>query len=368
MIKFTTNTAVIYNANIGKGKVTANNFDIPDQEIVALESEKQLNLFQGLEKANEAIKKAKDEGKAYIGYGALKRLKTATNVLFETAKHQGRPVNLLTLTMPSEIWKKTGENINTPAFDKEIKRQLLPKIIHYLKTEWKCNLYVYRAETQDKGRIHFHLLIDCFVGKVSIKNKWNTICSYYLEGVDPEAPSTRIDGIENEEQMSSYVMKYLTKGAKEGRRNTGGRQWGSCDELKEAKLYTISDTESSHAMTAYYLEDLHINYSDSCKKFYCLKGGKFTEEEPANKFDIVCVSYRFNPRLFNLEMPKEVIELKNKYYKDYSKELYSSINEKIYSYKYSPITRKAFAENKIQTLELKKVRIGYNKAPEPVLA
>lgn len=342
MIRFTTNTAVIYNANITKGKSFAKDFDIPDQKITDLEAEKQLNLFEGLDKANEAIKQAKDTGKAYIGYGALKRLKTATNVLFETAKHQCRPVNLLTLTLPSEIWKKTGENINTPAFDKEIKRQLLPKIIHYLKTEWKCNLYIYRAETQDKGRLHFHLLIDCFVGKKAIETKWNTICSYYLSDVNINAPSTRIDGVKDEEQMSSYVMKYLTKGAKEGRRNTGGRQWGSCDELKEAKLYTISDHEDSHAMTAYYLEDLHLNYPETCQKFYCLKGGKFAEVEPENKYDIVCVSYRYNPKLFNLEMPKEVIQLKNSYYKAYSKELYSLINEKPYSYRYSETSRKAF--------------------------
>lgn len=342
MIKMTTNTAAVYNANIGKYKRKKDlSFDFSAMEDIS--QDQSLDPGKDLTKANKELEKSFTEGKSYIGIGALRRLKSATNVLFRTAAHQKRPVNLLTLTLPSEYSKKTGENINTIEGDKYLKRMLIPPIIDYLKTNWKMHLYIYRCETQDKGRLHFHLLIDAFVNKEAINKAWNKICSYYLTNVDINAPSTRIDGIKDETSMSSYVAKYLTKGAPEGRRNTGGRQWGCCEDLKESKLYTISDTDTTlHAKTIYYLEELYLSYPEQCDKFFICKNGEIKKIEPVNQQEIICISYRFNSVLYSKFMPKDVIFAESEYYLNYSRKLYQSINEKSGTYRFSRISRLAF--------------------------
>lgn len=360
MLKFTTNTAASYDANIGKKSSFIQteicnllDFNQGIDDFLIEEPTKLVPFWEAtIELANLAIQKEKQEGKSYIGVGAMRRLKSATNVLFKTANAQGRPVNLLTLTLPSETCKKTGKNLNSIEGDKYLKRVLLPDMVAYLRDTWKMHLYIYRCETQDKGRLHFHFLIDCFAHKTELNKAWNTICSYYLADVQENAPSTRIDGIKDELAMSTYLCKYLTKGAPEGRRNTGGRQWGSCNELKEAKLFTIDTLDSiNHDKALYYLEEMHLSYPDQCQKFYICKNSIITQVAPENKYDIVCTSYRFNPKLFEAVMPKDIIDLSNNYYKDYSLQLYEPIAEKVNSYRWSKESKKAFEGYKKPVLQ-----------------
>lgn len=59
--------------------------------------------------------------------------------------------------------------------DNEIKSQLLNQFLIEARKRWKINNYVWRAESQYNGNIHFHILVDKFIPWFEIRSTWNRI-------------------------------------------------------------------------------------------------------------------------------------------------------------------------------------------------
>ena len=74
-------------------------------------------------------------------------------------------VAFITLTLPSK-------QIHS---DNEIKRTCLNSFLIELQKYHKVKRYVWRAEKQKNGSIHFHIIIDKFVHYNDIRNRWNRI-------------------------------------------------------------------------------------------------------------------------------------------------------------------------------------------------
>lgn len=74
-------------------------------------------------------------------------------------------VAFITLTLPSK-------QIHT---DNEIKRKCLNSFLIELERYHKVKNFVWRAELQKNGNIHFHILIDKFVHWNDVRNRWNRI-------------------------------------------------------------------------------------------------------------------------------------------------------------------------------------------------
>lgn len=74
-------------------------------------------------------------------------------------------VNFITLTLSSE-------QIHS---DKEITNTLLNQFLTEIRQEYKLRFYVYRAEKQKNGNIHFHILTDIFIPYTTLRDKWNRI-------------------------------------------------------------------------------------------------------------------------------------------------------------------------------------------------
>ncbi len=88
-------------------------------------------------------------------------------------------LTFVTLTLPSK--QKHDDNF--------IKRHLLSKLIKQLKEKYGVSLYVWVAEPQTNGNIHFHILIDKFIENVTepkyakvvleLTKEWNRILDLY---------------------------------------------------------------------------------------------------------------------------------------------------------------------------------------------
>lgn len=78
-------------------------------------------------------------------------------------------VNFITLTLPST-------QIHTDNF---IKRNCLGQFITEMKTKHPEVRYFWRAEKQDNGNIHFHLLTNIYYHYEKIRNDWNRIINKY---------------------------------------------------------------------------------------------------------------------------------------------------------------------------------------------
>jgi len=148
--------------------------------------------------------------------------------------------------------------------DQEIKSALLNQFLIELQTKWKVDNYIWRAEKQKNGNIHFHIVCDKFIPWNDLRNTWNRIqqklgyvtryrenrrlwhrtgfhfnpqlapqWSYkaqrkaWREGLrsDWQNPnSTDVHSIRHVRKVNAYFKKYMTKQGEEV--EVSGRLWG----------------------------------------------------------------------------------------------------------------------------------------------
>lgn len=169
----------------------------------------------------------------------------------------------VTLTLPSDQMHS----------DRELKRKALNKFLIYAKREFGVKNFIWKAEPQKNGNIHFHIIFDRFCGWERVREIWNAVLSPlgYIDAyrekhgnVDPN--STDVMSLEKDKKgkpirfIGAYMAKYMSKTAKSGGtpdrpiymsktaksggtpdRPIEGRIWGCSDKLKELKCFSDFD-------------------------------------------------------------------------------------------------------------------------------
>lgn len=122
--------------------------------------------------------------------------------------------------------------------DNYIKRHMLGRFMVRMQRVYKVRNYFWRAESQQNGNIHFHVMVDRYIHWKLVRQEWNDIQSDYgyidrfeasYNHRDPN--STDIHGLEKVDDATAYVVKYCCK--TEGYRPIRGRIWGCSDSLRE---------------------------------------------------------------------------------------------------------------------------------------
>ena len=174
---------------------------------------------------------------------------------------QFKQIVLLTLTLSS---KQTHT-------DKWIKRNLLSPFIQELQKSLPDFNYIWKAEKQQNGNLHFHLLIDAYIDKALVQIMWNRQQQkkgYHPSGLlDDEnlgCPSTKIEGLRNKRNAVAYVAKYISKDEQSGK--IDGRVWGCSDNLKSLKtvVLDLSHAEAEVLMNAVATPDTKLAVYDYC--------------------------------------------------------------------------------------------------------
>jgi len=153
--------------------------------------------------------------------------------------------------------------------DYEIKQHCLEPFLNEMRKRWKISNYIWRAEKQANGNLHFHILSDRFIWWADLRDSWN----YYQEKLgyvsryrdsqkawhsggfrmretlnskwsranqikayksgllnDWNSPnSTDVHSLKTITSVRSYICKYITKS--EDRQDIAGRLWGCSYEL-----------------------------------------------------------------------------------------------------------------------------------------
>lgn len=154
------NQLIIYNAFQNSKK---NNNEISNE------------LTESRKKSNENLKNNSTNG--IISSSAVKRLKRTVSYMLYLNKNENKTINnkitnnctFITLTLPSK-------QVHT---DKEIKQYLLNQYLIELKNKYNVKNYIWRAEKQSNGNIHFHILVDKNIHYLNVRNDWNRICNKY---------------------------------------------------------------------------------------------------------------------------------------------------------------------------------------------
>ena len=205
---------------------------------------------KGSRKMTEA-QLANIRGKKYTGKVTQKSVKSMTNAVgwllsLAKSKKAYNPkfnswfdfrVSFITLTLSTMQFND----------DREIKRTLLNDFLIYGKRKWNLVNYVWRAETQANGNIHFHILSDVFIPWDELRKVWNDIQlrhGYIVDSAKDKNPnSTDIHSLKTIGNVEAYISKYYTKND-ESRRMINGKIYGVSDGLNRVRACQIVMDES----------------------------------------------------------------------------------------------------------------------------
>lgn len=141
--------------------------------------------------------------------------------------------------------------------DNQIKRDMLGAFVKTIQRDHKNIYYFWRAESQQNGNIHFHIITDRYIHHKRIRDIWNRIQENkgYLDKYKKEhghnSPnSTDVRTAANTKNFIEYVLKYSLK--EEKNRKIKGRLWGLADGLREIKEHNdVIDNELSQEINNY---------------------------------------------------------------------------------------------------------------------
>ena len=116
-------------------------------------------------------------------------------------------INFITLTL-------SGVQAHS---DKFIVHKMLRPMLKYLKRKG-CTMYLWKAETQDNGNIHFHITTNHYIYWKSLRNKWNNLQhrhgylqKYFKKHGDMDANSTDVHAVKSTKGIIGYMTKYMLK-------------------------------------------------------------------------------------------------------------------------------------------------------------
>ena len=167
-------------------------------------------------------------------------------------KYSRRPV-FLTLTVPRQNGKS----------DLEIKKNCLESLLDNLKKNYNLKLYVWKAEPQKRGEIHFHTVVDTWLNHIKVRRAWFKL----LKKNDCLAPGQTLDNssrivwlnvITNISSLKMELGGYFAASKNEDGstkykhdhsqtvREIEGNSWGCSDYLKYSPL-SIFNLDSDDA-------------------------------------------------------------------------------------------------------------------------
>lgn len=102
--------------------------------------------------------------------------------------------------------------------DSVITEKLLHQFLVEAKQKWKVGRYVWKAEYQRNGNIHYHILVDRYIPYIELRNCWNRIqekLGYVSRArnlkVSGSPNSTDIHSLYNVRDVTAYITKYMGK-------------------------------------------------------------------------------------------------------------------------------------------------------------
>jgi len=123
-------------------------------------------------------------------------------------------LNFITLTLPAE--QLHSDNV--------IKTQALNHFLQILRRDHGLKHYLWKAESQQNGNIHFHVITGIFLHYKLVQDIWNHVLSklgyidrFYEVHKHRNPHSTEVKAVKRLNQLSIYIVKYFLK-------NSSGRQ------------------------------------------------------------------------------------------------------------------------------------------------
>lgn len=160
-------------------------------------------------------------------------------------------INFITLTIPQQ----------NEIDDRKVKR-VLNAWLKYAAYQHGLKNYVWKAEPQERGDIHFHIITDCYIHYTTLQLSWNRLLrKHKLNGSHANPNSTDIHAVIEKDvsNLTAYAIDYMQKKEKDGngdtKRTIKGRLWGCARALSKAgKQYIFMDEDQAENLHKAFIE------------------------------------------------------------------------------------------------------------------
>jgi hypothetical protein len=188
--------------------------------------------------------------------------------VFNTVMNREQPMtlNFLTLTLYS-----TDRDIRGA----EAHKTMLEPMLQWMRRVHDCQMYLWKAELQERGQIHYHITFDQFIHFKEVAEKWNELQkkhgyldTFYAKFGHWDAPSIKIHAVKDQKKWGTYIIKEITKNI-QNKESVGGKVWDCSLNLKGARYFTTIADGEYQARIADMIDKNEIQaiYTDHCTIF-----------------------------------------------------------------------------------------------------
>ena len=206
--------------------------------------------------------KQKQSYKGEINAKSKSKIVKAVNLLYDistrqyffnkyTGKRNYFRINFITLTLSAAQMELD---------DKIIKKECFEWWLSLARRKFGLKHYVWKAERQKNGNLHFHLTTNCFIDVDDLRDSWNLAQNrigfldlFELKHNHTNPNSTDIKIVNSKKAIGSYIAKYIGKELEKGDR-ISGKVWDCSKSLKSVKLPTIEFLEDVQEEIKFYLD------------------------------------------------------------------------------------------------------------------
>lgn len=154
-----------------------------------------------------------------------KRLARALQLLIDITDERWilNPVTRRRMKFSLAFWTLTLSAPQDFMSDSDIKKQLLEPFLRIMRKKGLRN-YVWKAELQQNGNLHFHFLTDLFIEYTVVRDVWNNcqakvgfIDSFFKKFGHRDPNSTDVKAVKTKKKVAGYLSKYMLKPTERGK-------------------------------------------------------------------------------------------------------------------------------------------------------
>lgn len=178
--------------------------------------------------------------------GVKKRIRKAIDLLcqYSPPRKTINPVTLKIFTHSLSFITLTIQLNDTKPDAAWTNKNLLAPFMRIMRNKKTLITYVWKAEFQKNGMIHYHITTPSVIHYQFIKDTWNNILKkhslldkYYREHPGQEPNSTDIHSVYKKKDIAWYLSKEISKTVQD--MTTTGKIWDCSENLKNRKFFSM---------------------------------------------------------------------------------------------------------------------------------
>lgn len=255
-----------------------------------------LIIYELSEYPNKRSKNALSNQITYTGIvtsGSKKRMLTALDLLVQRAPIQHVysdtldsffkfRLNFVTLTLTNSAHTVSAS---------EASKSLLEPWLRYFRRKFNMKDYLWKAELQQNGQIHYHLATRTYLPHRYVRWKWNNLAKkegllveYVKQYGNYNPPSTEVKSILSVRDAKSYIAKEFAK-KQQNKISVKGKVWDCSDTLKRGYFSDMLDNNTFFKLSKGINEaKVKMIMLDKCKVFVTSEPYKYISSTLSQKY------------------------------------------------------------------------------------